>query len=160
MTKSQGQDPFGVVRQFAVAEPGVDREFTDPDGNKHTFNIARMAGIRDYVDIQTKLEGRQHALEAMKGKLAVPVPAAAVEGIPAELLPDLETLDEGKVQFFLTTKEELTMATALECCVRAPAFPWGAAALFVRLNGHVASQVWQAFQEINSALALDDAKND
>lgn len=152
-------DNFDLIRQFAPAESGVPREFTDQSGNKHTFVIAKLAALRDYTGIQRKIDSREKMLKASKGKLGIQVPAAAIKGLE-HLFTDAKALEDDKVEIYLTTDEEVTFATAMECCVREPEFTWAQAAMWVRVNGFVAARVYKEFQKINSELDLEEAKND
>jgi len=149
--------------EIAIKSGVVERTFSY-DGKSVTLCIARWRDIGQTSAWQRAVQGREKALKAQKGRLAVTLAPELAEHF-ADTIKDSKPLKDGKLEVYVTSQEELFMASILEYGVvdsetETLRFSWPEAVLFGKLNWNIAVQATNAIREINELEAKEAAKKD
>ena len=149
-----------LIKAHAPQELTKPVKVTLGDGKTQRFVIKCFHSVGDYERLASKCENRKLSMKAKSGKLAIIVPADMLAGLE-KFFPDATKPDkDGKVEFYLTSEQEVTAATYLETCVVEPQIGWAEAATFVRVFAVAAIQIVKAADEFSGTGALEAAKND
>lgn len=152
-------DPMAIVNDFSR---GATEEITVKNpttGENITFIGKRFKDAQDYVKIRKKQEGRQNALDKGKNGIPVTVPTEITKKYP-ESFKDAKTLADGKTEIYVTSQEEMQIATTLEMGMVDPELTWADAVIWTRTVFPLCSTISNELNKINTEIAVERAKND
>jgi hypothetical protein len=152
-------DPMAIVDDF-IRESTEHITVKNPaTGEDVTFVGKRFKDAQDYVKVRKKQEGRQNTLDKSKTGIPVTILTAIVEKHP-DSFKDAKALSDGRSEIYVTSQEEMQMATTLEMGMVDPELSWADAVIWIRTIFPLCSTIATELNKINTEIAVERAKND
>ncbi len=143
-----------LLQEIALPDGLETREYeVTPGGAKKIFTLKRFRNIGDYVAMSQRIEGREGALKAHKNKLPVLLSDELAVGLAGRI--DVETVN-GKPTIYVTSAQEVNMATVLEQGVVDPSLSWQAAVIICKTNARMAAAIANDLREMIGGQEAED----
>jgi hypothetical protein len=152
-------DPMAVVDDFSRESTEQITVKNPVTGEDVTFVGKRFRDAQDYVKVRKKTEGRQNALDKGKSGIPVTIPTSIVVKYP-DSFKDAKPLVDDKSEIYVTSQEEMQIATTLEMGMVEPELTWADAVIWTRTIFPLCSTIATELNKINTEIAVERAKND
>lgn len=153
---------FEYLNEIGIEQSAIPVKLT-VNGKTHEVIIRQLADIGDVLDLSEITDKREKAFTTLKNKMMITVPEAAIKGYESRF-KGMNKLNDGKIEFPISKKDEIEVATTLEFGIidldGRGKLTFNQAVVLARLNFVLVSKIAEQFKKVNQEMIAEQAKND